>query len=192
MKHKSVDRRDFIKITGVGVGGMILTSSCSHSGGKWRFFSDDEALCVAAITEQIIPADEDAGAGEANVINYIDKQLSGFFAGYQQTYRRGILGVQQTSTLMFGNKFETLAWEKQTDILKSLESGNAQGDIWKHDSSQTFFELIRDHTMQGFYGSPRHGGNKRYVSFKMIGIDYPRIYGQNRYQVFPGTFKPLK
>jgi gluconate 2-dehydrogenase gamma chain len=40
--------------------------------------------------------------------------------------------------------------------------------------------------MQGFYGSPRHGGNRGFVSFRMIGIDYPRIVGQNRYKVFPG------
>ena len=100
MKHKSVDRRDFIKITGVGVGGMILTSSCSHSGGKWRFFSDDEALCVAAITEQIIPADEDAGAGEANVINYIDKQLSGFFAGWIPSINALAMSICDLSSLI--------------------------------------------------------------------------------------------
>ena len=41
--------------------------------------------------------------------------------------------------------------------------------------------MIRDHTMQGFYGSPRHGGNKGYASYKMLGLEYPRVIGQNRY-----------
>jgi len=36
--------------------------------------------------------------------------------------------------------------------------------------------------MQGFYGSPRHGGNKNNVSYKMMRLDYPVIIGQNRYK----------
>jgi gluconate 2-dehydrogenase gamma chain len=35
--------------------------------------------------------------------------------------------------------------------------------------------------MQGFYGSPRHGGNRDYVSYKMMKLDYPHVIGQNRY-----------
>ena len=37
--------------------------------------------------------------------------------------------------------------------------------------------------MQGFYGSPRHGGNKDYVSYRMLGLEYPDIIGQNRYGI---------
>ena len=40
--------------------------------------------------------------------------------------------------------------------------------------------------MQGFYGSPRHGGNRNYVSYKMLGLEYPRVIGQNRYPVTAG------
>jgi gluconate 2-dehydrogenase gamma chain len=186
------DRREFIKIASAGVGSLILTSGCSKGGEKWRFFTDEEAPVVEAITEQIIPTDEDAGAREASVINFIDKQLTGFLSKHQQTYRRGIAGTQQTSVIKFGKKFELLDWNQQKEVLKNLEAGDAQGDIWKTDSASMFFRLIRNHTMQGFYGSPRHGGNRRFVSFKMLQIDYPRIYGQNRYKKFPGTFKPHK
>jgi gluconate 2-dehydrogenase gamma chain len=34
--------------------------------------------------------------------------------------------------------------------------------------------------MQGYYGSPRHGGNKNFISYKMIGLDEPQIIGENR------------
>jgi gluconate 2-dehydrogenase gamma chain len=34
--------------------------------------------------------------------------------------------------------------------------------------------------MQGFYGSPRHGGNRDYLSYRMLGIDYPQVIGRNR------------
>ena len=43
--------------------------------------------------------------------------------------------------------------------------------------------------MQGFYGSPRHGGNKDYASYRMLGLDYPNIIGQNRYGVARGSYR---
>jgi gluconate 2-dehydrogenase gamma chain len=192
MRADDLNRREFLKITGAGAGSLLLAPACSQTGGKWRFFTDAEALVVAAITEQIVPTDEDAGAIEANVINYLDTQLTGFFSKYQQIYRRGIAGVQQTSMRIFNSKFETLEWEQQTDILRKLETNTAEDDIWQNESAPDFFELIRDHTMQGFYGSPRHGGNRRYASFKMLGLDYPRIVGQNRYKLLPGALKSFK
>jgi gluconate 2-dehydrogenase gamma chain len=83
---------------------------------------------------------------------------------------------------MFGAGFEALNWASQTAVLEALESGKAKGRSWESQSSRAFFQLIRDHTMQGFYGSPRHGGNRDYLSYKMLGIDYPQIIGQNRYK----------
>jgi gluconate 2-dehydrogenase gamma chain len=154
--------------------------------GRWRFFADAEATVVEAIAEQIIPADQDAGATDANVVNYIDRQLASTFEEHQETYRNGIAGIQQTSNIMFGVDFRSLEWSQQTEVLKALENGEARGTIWETQSARSFFQLVRDHTMQGFYGSPRHGGNRNFVSFQMIGIDYPRIVGQNRYKLFPG------
>jgi gluconate 2-dehydrogenase gamma chain len=165
---------------------MVLLPACAPSGRSWRFFSGAEAMVVDAVAEQIIPADQDAGARDANVVNYIDRQLVGPFETHQPTYRTGIVGVQQTSHALFGSNFETLEWARQTEVLRALERGDPPGAVWENASSRSFFELIRDHTMQGFYGSPRHGGNRGFVSFDMIGIDYPRIVGQNRYRMFPG------
>jgi gluconate 2-dehydrogenase gamma chain len=186
MKPNEFGRRAFVKTAGTAVGGMILVPGCTRSVGQWRFFADAEATVVKAIAEQIIPADQDAGARDANVVNYIDRQLASVFEKHQEIYRRGIAGVQQTSNMVFEDDFESLEWPQQTEVLKTLENGEAEGSIWETVSARSFFELVRDHTMQGFYGSPRHGGNRGFVSFRMIGIDYPRIVGQNRYKMFPG------
>jgi gluconate 2-dehydrogenase gamma chain len=40
---------------------------------------------------------------------------------------------------------------------------------------------VRAHTMQGFYGDPRHGGNRDRASWKMVGLSYPPIRGQEKY-----------
>jgi gluconate 2-dehydrogenase gamma chain len=62
-----------------------------------------------------------------------------------------------------------------------MESGELSGQEWGTVDQRRFFKTLLDHTMQGFYGSPRHGGNCNYVSYKMMKIDYPHVIGRNRY-----------
>ncbi len=181
MKTRSINRRTFMKRTALGLASLSILPYCGTSHTGWRFFTDAEAKVVIALAEQIIPADKDPGATEAGVINFIDKQLVSYYKHNQQIYRSAIIGVQETSQLLFKDAFENLNSENQIQVMVSLEDGTAKGETWKKQSSQEFFELIRQHTMQGFYGSPRHGGNKNYMSYKMIGLDYPQIIGQNRY-----------
>ena len=39
------------------------------------------------------------------------------------------------------------------------------------DETSSFFQMVVDHTMQGFYGAPSHGGNAGQASWKMLGIE---------------------
>ena len=47
--------------------------------------------------------------------------------------------------------------------------------------TRAFFQLILDPHQQGFYGDPRHGGNREMVSWKMLGLPFPPIRGRQRY-----------
>lgn len=182
MRKLKYPRRQFIKTVGVAAGGAVLLPGCSKRVGRWRFLTDAEADTLAAICEQIVPADEDPGAIDAGVPNFIDKQLSGPYRRFQEAYRSGLAGVDETSRAVFGKSFRSLKWEDQTSVLKALEAGKAAGSTWQTQSARTFFDLMRDHTLQGFYGSPRHGGNRDYASYRMLKLDYPQIIGQNRYK----------
>jgi gluconate 2-dehydrogenase gamma chain len=178
----NLNRRKFIQSLGLATGSLLLFPGC---GGKptsvWRFLTEAEAATVIAIAEQIIPADKDPGATDAGVVNFIDKQLAGFYNNFQENYRSGIAALQEYCTQKLGAKFEELAWDKQTEVLKLMEKNAIEGEYWKENPASRFFRMLRDHSMQGFYGSPRHGGNKDYVSYKMIRVDYPHVIGQNRY-----------
>ncbi len=196
MTENDFSRRRFIQVAALVSGSVLLFPRCTNVSSKsaWRFFTEKEASLVDAITEQIIPTDEWPGAKDAGVINYIDKQLLGPYIRHQGKYRSGLAAVQASCNQLYGKKFEALSWDDQTGFLKKMEAGkladletgdkanSPENKIWKEISDKTFFGLIRDHSMQGFYGSPRHGGNKNYVSYKMIGLDYPFIIGQNRYK----------
>lgn len=198
MKKTNLSRRRFIGMVALGSGSILLFSRCSVPKSFWRFFTEEEAALVDAIVEQIIPTDEWAGAKDAGVTNFIDKQLVGPYTRYQEDYRKNLASVQAYSKELHHQLFEQLVWEEQTAFLKKMEVGEfsclsnlgkccVSGDvIWEEGMDCSFFSLIRTHTMQGFYGSPRHGGNKDYVSYKMVGLGFPFIVGQNRY---PGGAK---
>ncbi|NJK84840.1 MAG: gluconate 2-dehydrogenase subunit 3 family protein [Bacteroidales bacterium] len=167
---KTFSRRNFLQLTALGTGSILLLPQCSNrsSSSKWLFFTNEEADLVESIIEQIIPTDDWPGAREAGVAHFIDKQLRGPYLRFQEKYRVGLDAVQLTCNELYSKDFQQLTTEEQVQFLKKMETGEltfSQKDGKQNSlSAGEFFSLIRDHTMQGFYGSPRHGGNKDYVS----------------------------
>ena len=97
-------------------------------------------------------------------------------------YRIGLQAVQEDCQLRFKKPFEKLSVEKQVAFLELLEQDDPSLKSWNDISPSRFFNMAISHTMQGFYGAPRHGGNKNYMSYAMLGIGYPQVIGQNRYE----------
>ncbi len=157
--------------------------SCSSTESPWRFFTVQEGRTLEAICEQVIPADKDAGAKQAGVVNYIDRQIVGHFKRHQRTYREGLAALDQTSRRLFGKSFADLPPEQQVEILEKMETNELSADQWKGRSAKRFFELVVTHAMQGFYGDPRHGGNRNAVSWRMLGVPYPPIRGRLQYDL---------
>lgn len=177
-----LNRRDFIRAAGLAFGSVWLFPACLKQRDAFRFFTSQEAKCIMAVCEQIIPTDEFPGATDAGVIHYIDRQLSGVFHYDQQTYREGVRSLQSYSMANYHAAFELLSADNQIMILKAMEANQMSETEWKDGRPSEFFNLVLAHSMQGFYGSPIHGGNKDYLSFEMLRIDYPLVIGQNRYR----------
>ncbi len=183
----SLNRRAFFKTGAAGFGSLLLMPSCLKQSGPYRFFTRAEADCVIAICEQIIPADEyGGGATEAEVIHYIDRQLVAVFDYDQLIYQKGLEALQQTCLGQHGGRFESLESGVQLQILQAMESNNMpekyHEEYWGELEPSRFFNLLIDHCMQGFYGAPRHGGNRSYMSYKMMGLDFPLVVGRNHYE----------
>jgi len=177
------DRRHFLKGTAAAAGIAAFHAGCGRRKGAWRFFTDAEGQVLEALCEQIVPGDQDSGAREAGVLNFIDRQIVGPLQRFQEDYRRGLAALQRTSQALNGNFFPQLSWDEQRTLLGKLEAGDVPEALWPSISAPRFFSMVVDHTMQGFYGSPRHGGNRRFVSYRMLKLDYPPIVGQNRYKL---------
>lgn len=161
----------------------MLMPSCIQQGNPYAFFTPEEAKCVVALCEQIIPADEHGGgATEAGVIHYIDRQLVAVFNDDQVLYQHGISAMQASSVDMHGVRFEQLDGETQLEFVQLMERRELPEQHWEGIDPFRFFNRVIQHTMQGFYGAPRHGGNKNYMSYQMMGLDFPLVIGRNLYR----------
>ena len=180
-----LSRRRFVQIA-LAAAAAGSGAACRSTRSPWRFLTVDEARTLAAICDQIIPPDQDPGAAWAGVVNYIDRQLCGSFKHLRQTYRQGIVAVDASSRVLYGSGFVDLTSARQVELLTRMEQGKAPREAWKEVSSAEFFGLLVDHTMQGFYGDPRHGGNRDAASWKMLGVPYPPIRGRLKYDLTKG------
>jgi gluconate 2-dehydrogenase gamma chain len=132
---------------------VALVSIASANAATLQFFSPEEALWIDALMSQIIPTDDMPGAKEANCLNFLDLQLTKALSRFGPSYRQGLKLFRQAHP-----DFLSLSFQEQTKRLEAL-------------GRNEFFEMLVDHTMQGFYGSPIHGGNRDEVSWKMMGIE---------------------
>jgi gluconate 2-dehydrogenase gamma chain len=97
------------------------------------------------------------------------------------TFKQGVAALQEYCQAQHGKRFELLDVHIQIDTMKKMEKNELPQTPWNDLQQSSFMNLAVDRTMQGFYGAPRHGGNKEYVSYKMMKLDYPLLVGQNRY-----------
>ena len=90
--------------------------------------------------------------------------------------------MNRSSRALYAGDFAFLPETKQIDLLAKMESGNVPLQAWQKISPKEFFSMLVDQTMQGFYGDPRHGGNREGVSWKMVNLSYPPIRGRLPYE----------
>ncbi len=137
---------------------LISAAAMPLYAGPLVTLTGPEAKVMEGLVDHIIPADETPGALAAGVVFYIDKQLAGPLKRYLPAYKLGIAQFYAGCRGTMGKHFDELPAEAQMEYLRKVES-------------TSFFAMVVDHTMQGFYGSPEHGGNRGEASWKMLGIE---------------------
>lgn len=126
---------------------------------------------VEAMAARIIPTDDEPGATEAGVVNFVDKALANEDKTLAPVYQAGLAGTDAVATRRFGKSFTALTTAEQDDVLLALESGKADGWPKGAVGSADFFNAVRAHTVFGFLCDPAYGGNRDYVGWKVTG--YP-------------------
>jgi gluconate 2-dehydrogenase gamma chain len=139
------------------------TKPVELTAGEWK--------TVEAIAARIIPSDDEPGATEAGVVNFIDKALANEEAAMKPVYKAGLAGIDAVAKKRFAKAFAELAGEQQDEVLAALESGRAEGWPKGPVGADGFFGAVRAHTVYGFLCDPAYGGNRDYVGWKVAG--YP-------------------
>jgi gluconate 2-dehydrogenase gamma chain len=161
--------------------------------GPWLFFTYDEASAVEAMVDRLIPADDlGPGGKEAGCAVFIDRQLTGSFGNAsrlfmkppfmpgtptqgnqsplvpKQSYRTALAELDKHCKTNFeGKGFAALSASQQDSVLQALERGQIK---FTEVDAQTFFNLLLQNTMEGFFGDPLYGGNRDMTSWKLIGF----------------------
>ncbi|MBS0375766.1 MAG: gluconate 2-dehydrogenase subunit 3 family protein [Proteobacteria bacterium] len=156
------------------------------------YLTAEEMRFVEAAVATLIPADElGPGALEAGVADYIDRQLAspwGVHArhyrqgpwgegapqqGYQlpltpqQLYRAAIAETNRDCLRHRGRGFDALDRAAREEVLTALE---ADAIALEAVPARTFFSMLWENTIEGFFADPRYGGNRDKIGWRLIGF----------------------
>jgi gluconate 2-dehydrogenase gamma chain len=177
MNPPVLSRRRFLLLSTLWAAAAGWLAACARFQPRAALTPAERRL-VEAIADQVIPPDDVAGGKDAGVAEFIDRQLRGPYRRHVQTYQDGLAKLDLTSRRLEQRAFVDLPFARQTAVLESLEADRVPAGIWRQGKASDFFRLVVDHCLQGFYGSPRHGGNRDAVGWRMLGLDYPQITGR--------------
>ncbi len=152
--------------------GALASLPATASAHEWQLLTEHQAELVTALADAIVPPDDNTpGAGEAGAADYFDKQLRGPLKRFEPIYHLGLPALDATAQRLTAKGFLYLSATERTAFLERVEAGEAEGPEWSEFTAQSFFRRAIQHVMQSYYGSPKHGGNRDAVSWKMLGVE---------------------
>jgi len=186
-------RREFLAFSATSIGGVLVysldrrltrVSAETKSSSQiirvpLRFFTQSEALIVAAAASRIFPSDESGpGANEAGVVIYIDRQLAGPWGRDHRRYTQP--PFDEDAMAEFGYQGKATPREIYREALKGLEnfdslSPSDQDTKLKQIENTRFFALLRLNTLEGMFCDPIHGGNADMVGWQLFGFPGPQM-----------------
>jgi gluconate 2-dehydrogenase gamma chain len=185
-------RRQFLVLSAASIGGVLVYSLDRQASRLFaqeksyqslkiplRFFTEAEALIVAAAASRIFPSDDSGpGAKEAGVVIYIDRQLAGPYGRDRYRYTQG--PFVEDAPREFGYQGKATPREVYREGLKDLKgfdrlSPEEQDKQLRQIESSHFFALLRQNTIEGMFCDPIHGGNADMVGWQLIGFPGPRM-----------------
>ena len=160
-----ISRRQWLSLAPLS-GAVLAAQQHAHdvmsaaTPATFSILSAVEAQEIEALAGQIIPSDTSPGAREAGVIYFVDRALATFDADKRAFYTDGLKHAEATRLELFPNSQSIAALQpaEQIRLLQAIETTE-------------FFDLLRTHTMLGFFADPSYGGNRGLAGWKLIGFE---------------------
>jgi hypothetical protein len=122
---------------------------------------------LRAAADRIVPPDETCGAADAGAAEFVLRLLNGELTSEQETYLAGLDAIDREAEACYGRAFAALTPDEQDAVLRAMEGDCVKG-TWPL-SPRSFFQMLVEHVLEGFYADPGNGGNRDAASWKMIG-----------------------
>lgn len=123
-----------------------------------------EWTTLTAVVDRLFPkSDTTPGGAETGAHIYIDQKLSTRYASQSSDYQTGLAAIEAA----IDGGFSAASAADQDDALRNIEAGKVK------DVPEGFFNTLLEHTRQGMFCDPIHGGNREFMGWDMIG--YPGI-----------------
>lgn len=130
-----------------------------------------EAATLEAICDCLIPSDANGpGAKDARAVHYIDRSLASHNQADRQNYMIGLNAINEHALKSAGKTFAELSREQQETILRAVQENTVEGFA---PGSAAFFNMVRNHTIDGTFCDPYYGGNRNFVGWDLL--RYPGI-----------------
>ena len=184
---RRISRRVFVHRIGFVGGGVVLVGSACTDKAKpkadepkkptaekpkdalttsHRTFTNADFAVVSAACERVIPKDDDPGALDANVPEYIDRILqTSQLEKMKQDFVPGVAALDRRARRMFQVGFAEATPQQQDEAISVFK------DSPPNSGEARWYELLVVLTMEGFLGDPSYGGNKDKVGWKLVGFD---------------------
>jgi gluconate 2-dehydrogenase gamma chain len=112
------------------------------------------------------------------VVIYIDRQLAGPYGRDANRYTKG--PFDEGALPEFGYQGKATPREIYRSGLQGLKELEArspaeQDEALRAIETSTFFGLVRQHTIEGMFCDPAHGGNADLVGWQLVGFPGPRM-----------------
>lgn len=124
------------------------------------FFTQEEALTLAAVAERIVPQPERDEVSKIPIVPWIDEKLSedrrdGYryeeLPPQREAWRLGLKGIDETAQVLFGKPFVHLDSLSQDVVLTHIERGRAPGATWQQLPPARFFKSVLSITIVKLY-----------------------------------------
>ena len=119
-----------------------------------RFFKPDEFHDVEILSEIIIPSDDQPGAREAKVANYIDfivYSAAEFEPGLQKQWVDGLGLLNGLSVKKFGSRFAGISPTQRESLLTEMSA--PENDPEAEHPGFSFYRLSKGMTLEAFFTS---------------------------------------
>ncbi len=125
------------------------------------FFDQAEFRLLSVVCNLLIPQNNNTKQVPLAVM-FDKKMVSGKGKGWRynelppdsELFKKGLKAVEETSALMYNEKFIFLSYEKQHNVLSIIQSGNAEGETWKNISAALYFKELLASVTELYYSHP--------------------------------------